>query len=87
MLNEAVVPLIPAQPKFALNIALSVIVGLMLAAGMVYFMETVDRRVRSRAEFEAYLPVPVLGQIGKWRREGGYLTDASRATRALPHPG
>jgi len=87
VLNEAVVPLIPAQPKFALNIALSVIVGLMLAAGMVYFMETVDRRVRSRAEFEAYLPVPVLGQIGKWRREGGYLTDASRATRALPHPG
>jgi chain length determinant protein EpsF len=86
VLNEAVEPTIPARPKFLLNIVLSVVVGMMLAAGMVYFMETVDRRVRSRVEFETYLPVPVLGEIGRWRPDG-YLANPGSQPRALPNPG
>ena len=86
VLNQAVEPTVPSRPKFLLNIVLAVVVGMMLAAGMVYFMETVDRRVRSRVEFETYLPVPVLGEIGRWRPDG-YLANPGSQQRALPQPG
>lgn len=87
VLNEAIEPTTPSRPKFLLNAALSVLVGMMLACGMVYFMETMDRRVRSRAEFEAYLPVPVLGEMGRWRPDGYLANPGPQSARALPQPG
>jgi uncharacterized protein involved in exopolysaccharide biosynthesis len=47
MLTPAVEPLKPAVPKVGLISALSVLIGLLLAAGMVYVLELLDRRVRS----------------------------------------
>jgi hypothetical protein len=54
---------------------------------MVYLLETLDRRVRSRADLEARLAVPSLGLLSKWQPTGGRLLAAPRpAARALPHP-
>ena len=59
----------------------------MLATMMVYALETLDRRVRSRSDLEARLAVPSLGRLSKWQPTGGRLLPApSRAARALPHP-
>src|SRR3954469_3314809 len=87
LLTPAIEPTLPAQPRIPLVAALSVVLGLLIAVGMVYLLETVDRRVRSRADLEARLAVPSLGRLSKWQPTGGRLLAAPRpAARALPHP-
>jgi chain length determinant protein EpsF len=87
LLTPAIVPAKPAHPKIPLIAGLSVILGLMLATMMVYALETLDRRVRSRYDLEARLAVPSLGRLSRWQPTGGRLLPApARATRALPHP-
>ena len=87
LLTPAVEPPLPAQPKIPLIAALSVVLGLLIAGTMVYLLETLDRRVRSRVDLEARLAVPSLGRLSKWQPTGGRLLAAPRpAARALPHP-
>ena len=87
LLTPAVVPAKPAFPRFGLIGGLSVVLGLMLATMMVYALETLDRRVRSRYDLESRLAVPALGRISRWQPTGGRLLPApNRAARALPHP-
>lgn len=87
LLTPAVEPVHPAHPKVGLISALSVLVGLAFAAGVVYVLESLDRRVRSRADLEARLAVPSLGRLSRWQPSGGRLLPAPmRAARALPHP-
>jgi len=87
LLTPAVEPAHPAHPKVGLISALSVLVGLLFAAGVVYVLETLDRRVRSRSDLESRLAVPSLGMLSRWQPSGGRLLPAPvRAARALPHP-
>jgi succinoglycan biosynthesis transport protein ExoP len=87
LLTPAVEPVHPAHPKLGLISALSVLVGLLFAGGVVYVLESLDRRVRSRADLEARLAVPSLGRLSRWQPSGGRLLPAPmRAARALPHP-
>lgn len=87
LLTPAVQPLRPAHPKVGLIAMLSVVVGALFAAGVVYLLETLDRRVRSRADLESRLAVPSLGLLSRWQPSGGRLLPAPlRPARALPHP-
>src|ERR1051326_8304357 len=87
LLTPAIEPALPAQPKIPLVAALSVVLGLLIATGMVYLLEPLGRRVRSRGDLEARLAVPSLGRLSKWQPTGGRLLAAPRpAARALPHP-
>jgi chain length determinant protein EpsF len=87
LLTPAIEAAKPAHPKIPLIAGLSVILGLMLATMMVYALETLDRRVRSRQDLESRLAVPSLGRLSKWQPTGGRLLPApSGAARALPHP-
>jgi chain length determinant protein EpsF len=90
ILSPAVAPLEPKSPKVGLVTGLSVLVGGLLAAGVVFLLETLDRRVRSRGDLESRLAVPTLGRLSKWQPSGGRLLPAAvsgpRASRALPHP-
>ena len=87
LLTPAVEPIKPKHPKVGLISALSVIVGGLLAAGVVYVLETLDRRVRSRSDLEARLAVPSLGRLSRWQPTGGRLLPSPmRAARALPNP-
>jgi chain length determinant protein EpsF len=86
VLNPAAVPGKPSQPKIALNIALSVVVGTMLGIGMVILMEVSDRRVRSRSDLN--LDVPLLVVLNTWQPARGLLLGGPSGTaRALPNPG
>src|SRR5256885_11219789 len=60
VLTPAVEPSKPAMPKVGLISALSVVIGLLLAAALVYALEMMDRRVRSRSDLESRLAVPSL---------------------------
>ena len=87
VLTPAVEAVRPAHPKVGLIGALSVIVGALLAAAVVYVLEMMDRRVRSRNDLESKLAVPSLGRLSKWQPTGGRLLPAPiPAARALPHP-
>ena len=88
LLTPGVEPLEPAQPKVGLISGLAVLIGGMLAAAVVYVLESIDRRVRSRSDLENRLAVPSLGRLSRWQPTGGRLLPApsSSAARALPHP-
>jgi polysaccharide biosynthesis transport protein len=87
LLAAAVEPLKPVHPKIPLIAGLSLVLGLLLATGIVYVLEMLDRRVRSRQDLESRLAVPSLGRLSKWQPTGGRLLPAPmRAARALPQP-
>jgi chain length determinant protein EpsF len=87
VLSPAIEPLSPKFPKVPLISGLSVLIGALFAAGVVFLLETLDRRVRSRADLESRLAVPTLGRLSKWQPTGGRLLAApARAAKALPHP-
>ncbi|MGQ0547451.1 MAG: GNVR domain-containing protein, partial [Betaproteobacteria bacterium] len=87
LLTPAIEPVEHTHPKVGLISILSVLVGAMLAAGVVYVLETLDRRVRSRGDLESRHAVPSLGRLYRWQPSGGRLLPAPmRAARALPQP-
>jgi len=92
LLTPAVEPVEPAAPRIGLISGLSVLIGLLLAAGIVYLLEMTDRRVRSRGDLEQKLAVPSLGNLSKWLPSGARLLPSPQyapggaAARALPHP-
>ena len=87
LLTPAVEPITPAQPKVGLISGLAVLIGAMLAAAVVCVLESMDRRVRTRADLETRLAVPSLGRLSRWQPMGGRLLPAPNSTaRALPQP-
>jgi chain length determinant protein EpsF len=91
LLTPAIEPLTPQHPKVGLISGLAVVLGALLATAVVYVLETLDRRVRSRGDLEARLAVPSLGRISRWQATGGRLLPAPAfsnpgAARALPNP-
>jgi len=87
LLTPALEPVKPAHPKLGLIAGLALVVGLLLAAAIVYLLETLDRRVRSRADLESRLAVPSFGRLSRWQPMGGRLLPVPlRTARALPHP-
>jgi len=88
VLSPAVVPLKPSRPNIILNLALSWVVGTMLGIGVVILMETFDRRVRSRGDFDNAWSVPLLGVLNAWRpAEHPQLGRPGGTGRALPNLG
>ena len=63
IIDTAEAPLEPSSPRLAVNLALALLVGLVLAAALVYLREELDDAVRSPADIERKLRLPVLGII------------------------
>lgn len=87
ILNAAVAPFSPTRPRIALNIALSVVVGLMLGLGIIYLMEMFDHRVRSLSDLKSELLVPVLAELTAWQPAAARLPGRPGSRPALPHHG
>jgi chain length determinant protein EpsF len=91
LLAPAIEPIKAANPPLGVIAAISVVLGLLIATGIVYVLETLDRRVRSRFDLESRLAVPSLGLLSKWQPAGNRLLPAPHrlaaagAARALPH--
>ncbi len=84
VLNPAVEPTRPSRPKVPLNIALGLLLGLVLGLGAVFLLELIDRRVRSNADLEGTLEVPLLGTLQPW--QPSRLLGGGPTPRALPGP-
>jgi chain length determinant protein EpsF len=86
VLDPAVEPNRPAQPRVALNIALSVVVGTLLAMGVVFLMERANRRVRALEDLETGFDVPLIAQLNPWQPAPRLLERARTRGWALPAP-
>jgi tyrosine-protein kinase len=63
LVQRADVPTTPSSPRPKRSALIGIFAGLLLGLGIAIGLEQLDRRVRSSAEFEELLGVPVLAQI------------------------
>lgn len=71
LLNEAKLlnPPLPVKPNPKLNIAISFVVSLMAALGLVFLLEYMDDTIKSEEDVAEYLGVPTLAMITKMKDE------------------
>ena len=72
VLSQAVAPVKPSSPNILLNVALSIVVGVIFGAGLVLLLELLDRRIRGVDDIMTALKLPILGVMPKpgTRRSG-----------------
>lgn len=63
VVDVATVPTSPIKPRKALNVAIAVLLGLFLGAGLAFALEYMRRTIRTADDVEHYLGLPVLGSI------------------------
>lgn len=75
----------PLQPRGKVNVFLGALLGLILGVGAAFFLEYLDRTVRTSSDVESLLGIPVLGVIPRLRRLGDGGGDrASPGGKPLP---
>jgi chain length determinant protein EpsF len=84
ILTAATEPVMPAKPRVPLNLGLGLFVGLLLGAAAVFFLELLDRRVRSTADLESGLDAPLIGTLETWQPAA--LLGGPAGPRPLPNP-
>ena len=63
VVHRAMPPTSRSSPRLALNLALAALLGLLLAAAVVFLLEQIDQSVRDPAEVENKLQLPLIGSI------------------------
>jgi succinoglycan biosynthesis transport protein ExoP len=87
ILNPAMPPLLPDSPRVLLNLVVGLMVGVVLAVGLILTMEVCNRRLRSAQDLLADFPdLPVLAELPALppaaRRHG--RREARRALKLQP---
>ncbi|HLO31259.1 MAG TPA: polysaccharide biosynthesis tyrosine autokinase [Anaerolineales bacterium] len=67
-IEPATVPLEPIRPRPLLNTVLAGVLGLMLAAGIIFLVEYLDDTIKTMEDVERILQVPVIGYIAEIKR-------------------
>ena len=65
VVETAAVPSSPIRPKTLQNTALAAVVGLMLAVGVAFLVEYLDDTVKTPAQVDALLGLPVIGVLAR----------------------
>ncbi|MCK4244034.1 MAG: GumC family protein [Candidatus Omnitrophica bacterium] len=65
LVEPAVTPEIPIKPKKMLNLILGIIMGLMTGIGFAFFLQYLDRTIKTPEEVDQYLGLPILAAIPK----------------------
>lgn len=60
---------IPVKPNPVLNIAISILLGLMIGIGWSFLLEYMDNTIKNPNDTEALLELPILGSISKMDRK------------------
>jgi chain length determinant protein EpsF len=63
VLNSAIAPIDPSNPRILLNLLISVFLGIMLGTVAGLLAELMDRRIRSSEDLIEVLQLPVFGEI------------------------
>jgi succinoglycan biosynthesis transport protein ExoP len=65
VVETAIVPSSPIRPKRLQNTALAAVVGLMLAVGVAFLVEYLDDTIKTPAQVDALLGLPVVGVLAR----------------------
>jgi capsular exopolysaccharide synthesis family protein len=71
VVEEAAVPTAPVKPRIALNTALAVVLGLVVAGLAVFAVEYLDDTVKSADDVEALASITSLGVVNRFGRDEG----------------
>ena len=63
VIEDASVPRVPVRPRKAINLAISVLVGLFVGVGVALTIEYFDTTVKTPDDVERYLGLPVIGIV------------------------
>ncbi len=63
ILNTATPPLFPDSPKILLNLVVGLVVGFVLAIGLILTLEVCSRRLRSAEDLVDFTDLPVLAEL------------------------
>ena len=75
---------IPIDPRGRMNVVLGALLGIILGVGAAFFLEYLDRTVRTSSDVETLLGIPVLGIIPRLRRLTPGDDGVASGHRALP---
>ncbi len=78
--DQATVPGAPAKPNVKLNTVLGLMLGLMLAGGVVLVQEYLDDTVKTPEDVEEVAGVPALGVVSRFRDANPRVTSTSGTT-------
>jgi len=65
--NQPRHPYIPIRPKILQNTILAAVIGLFLAIGIIYLVETLDDTLKDPEDIKTILSLPILGWISTYR--------------------
>lgn len=65
IVDQADLPRKPSSPRILLNLAIALVAGLGLGAGLAFALEQIDEAVADPAEIERRLGLPLLGSVPK----------------------
>jgi capsular polysaccharide biosynthesis protein len=65
ILSKAKVRDVPINPKSNNKLYLAIIGGFVAGFGLIFFLESLDNKIRSKNEIELFLELPVLGGVSK----------------------
>jgi len=74
----------PLQPNGQINVLLGGLLGLVLGIGAAFFLEYLDRTVRTSSDVESLLGIPVLGIIPRLRRLDEEMEEPTRGVKGAP---
>ena len=63
VIEDASVPRTPVRPRKTINLAISVLVGLVVGVGVALVIEYFDTTVKTPDDVERYLGLPVIGIV------------------------
>ena len=81
VLNAATPPTQASKPRVFFNLLLAVFFGTLIGVGLGFFVELLDRRVRSGQDIVSALEIPVLAEVS---RKGSVLDMLRRLFQGLP---
>jgi len=63
LLDDALLPTSPDNPKPKLNMIIALFIGLMVSVGIVFLLEYMDNTIKTQEDVEKLLGLPVIGTI------------------------
>ncbi|MBS3948525.1 MAG: lipopolysaccharide biosynthesis protein [Dethiobacter sp.] len=83
---RAVVPTNPIKPQKVLNVAIAFVLGLMLSVFLAFFLEFLDNTIKTPADVQRHLAIPVLGSIPLYGPQAKSAGSGRRGHRFQPVP-
>jgi polysaccharide biosynthesis transport protein len=70
-LEYATPPSLPSSPRVLTNLAIGVVLGLVLAVGLAFLIELVDKRLRTASDVDLLLQLPCIGTVPRFKSRSG----------------